>query len=186
MLEPLPITGKWEFPSWYMQTLKIWSNQQAAMNQTVERVLPIPIKNINLVCFVITSNALTMSCILKNQSFTEQRVTRRMWIESLFKFLKTISRRYTENSPFPKRQSSPTKTGWISTKRPSAGSAVIYLMMIKKLIITKSETTVISRESITALPIENVTSNSKSQISPHLYSIIWPIMTHICSSKISV
>ena len=49
MLEPLPITGKWEFPSWYMQTLKIWSNQQAAMNQTVERVLPIPIKNINLV-----------------------------------------------------------------------------------------------------------------------------------------
>ena len=107
-------------------------------------------------------------------------------MESLFKFLKTISRRYTENSPFPKRQSSPTKTGWISTKRPSAGSAVIYLMMIKKLIITKSETTVISRESITALPIENVTSNSKSQSLPQLYSIIWPIMTHICSSKISV
>ena len=59
-------------------------------------------------------------------------------------------------------------------------------MMIKEVIITKSETTVISRESIAALPIENATSNSKSQSSLQLYSKIWPIMTHICSTKISV
>ena len=48
-------------------------------------------------------------------------------------------------------------------------------MMIKNVVVTKSETTVISRESIAALPIENATSNSKSQSSPQLYSIIWPI-----------
>ena len=51
----------------------------------------------------------------------------------------------------------------------------------KKVIITTSETTVISRESIAALPIENATSNAKSQSSLQLYSKIWPIMTHICS-----
>ena len=90
------------------------------------------------------------------------------------------------NSPFPKRWSSQTKTGLISTKRPSAGSAVTYLMMIKEAIITKSETTVISRESIAALPIENATSDSKSQSSLQLYSKIWPIVTHICPTKISV
>ena len=68
------------------------------MNQTVEKVLPIPIKDINLVLvdFVVTSNVLTMSRILKNQSFKEQRVTRRMWVKSLLKFLRKISRRYTE------------------------------------------------------------------------------------------
>lgn len=49
-----------------------------AMNHRVERVLPIPIKNINHVDFVITSNVLTMIRILKNQSFTGQRVTRRI------------------------------------------------------------------------------------------------------------
>ena len=66
------------------------------MNQTVERVLPIPIKDINIVDFVVTSNVLTMSRILKNHSFAEQRVTRRMWVKSLLKFLRKISRRYTE------------------------------------------------------------------------------------------
>ena len=39
-----------------------------------------------------------------------------------------------------------------------------YLMMIKEVIITKSETTVISRESIAALPIEMQPQTQKAKV----------------------